>query len=216
MQIETFTLGPFATNCYVVTHSSGGDDACWVIDCGFDPAPLLDYLKQNDLTPELAILTHAHADHIAGLPLLKKAYPDVPVLVHEAEAAFLSDPHQNLSAFLGQAVTVNEPDRMLKHGDTFDLADLTFEVHHTPGHSPGGITLYNSEVETAFVGDTLFRGTVGRTDFPHSDPDTLQQAIVEQLFTLPGNTRILPGHMAETTIQHERQTNPYVSQLASA
>jgi hydroxyacylglutathione hydrolase len=207
LHIETFTLGDWMTNCYVVRADGR---ACWIVDAGFEPAPMIRYIEQHGLTPERIVLTHAHVDHIAGLGALRDRFPDAPVAIHEAERAFLGEPALNLSIVLEQAITAPDADATLAHGDALTLAEHTFEVRHTPGHSPGGITLYQREHGVALVGDALFAGSVGRTDFPTSDHSTLIEAIRSQLLTLPGDTRVLSGHGPETTIARERATNPFL------
>ena len=207
LHIEGFALGDFLTNCYVV-HTGGG--ACWLVDAGMHPEPMLTYLKEHGLTPERIVLTHAHGDHIAGLWEVREQWPDVPIVVHEAEGAFLTDPALNLSAMLGMPFTGPEATGTISPGTLMTLGDVSFEVRFTPGHSPGGITLYQPEQGVALVGDALFAGSIGRTDFPTSDHDTLIRAIREQLLTLPDETRVLPGHGPETTIGQERANNPFL------
>ena len=204
--VETFALGPWETNCYVVSCA----DACWIVDAGFEPQPMLDHLRTRNLTPTQVILTHAHVDHIAGLHEVRQAYPDLPILIHEAERDFLTDTMLNLSAFLAEPVVAPEPTDTFTHGDTLTLGDLTFHIRHTPGHRPGGVCLYQPDDHVALVGDTLFHRSIGRYDFPTSDGNLLLQSIHEQLLTLPDHTRVLPGHGPATTIGDERRANPYI------
>lgn len=204
-------LGPFETNCYVVRPeplARGGP--CWIVDAGFEPGALVSLVRDRALRPELLILTHAHGDHIAGVREVLAAYPGLPLLIHEAEAEWLSDPDLNLSAAIGMPVTTPRADRLLKGGDVLELAGSRWRVLHTPGHSPGGITLHNAEDRAALVGDALFAGSVGRTDFPGSDAGTLARSIREKLYTLPDETVAYPGHGPETTIGREKRTNPFV------
>ncbi len=212
LHIETFTLGDWMTNCFVVhapaTGAAGGD--CVIVDLGFDPEPVFQYIEANNLTPSKVVLTHAHVDHIAGLPELRSRYADLPILIHEAERDFPGDPALNLSIALDRPVVAPEPDDVLRHGQRIDLAGFAFEVRHTPGHSPGGITLYQAEHRVAIVGDALFAGSVGRTDFPTSDGPGLIRSIREQLLSLPDETQVLPGHGPATTIGRERASNPFL------
>ncbi|MBC7771059.1 MAG: MBL fold metallo-hydrolase [Pyrinomonadaceae bacterium] len=223
IQVECFTLGPFETNCYVITtgNSAGGAGQthpdCWIVDASFEPAPIIDFIAKHKLHPTALILTHAHVDHIAGATELVAAFSNhtthspLPVWVHEAEAVWLNDPVLNLSALGGIAVTSPGPDRILMGGETLQLGSETpWDVLHTPGHSPGGITLYNPGAGLALVGDTLFAGSVGRSDFPGSDQGTLFESIRTKLYTLPEATRIYPGHGPASTIGRERKHNPYV------
>lgn len=218
-QIHAFELGPWATNCYLVSGpagASGGGESrptpCWIIDASFEPQPMLEALGELGWQPEALILTHAHLDHIAGGHAVRAAFPGVPVWIHGAEADWLSHPMLNLSASIGLPTTCPGPDRLLEHGDRLELPGLAgaWEVVHTPGHSPGGIGLYHAESATLFAGDALFAGSIGRTDFPGSDHTTLLGSIRDRLYALPGRTRVLPGHGPETTIERERRSNPFV------
>jgi len=205
---EAFILGPYATNCYLVRGPRPG--GCWIADAGFDPDPLIERLRELGLRPEAIVLTHAHLDHIAGVDDVLAAFPGTPVMIHEAERAWPGDPERNLSAFAGMPITCAGPDRTLADGETLDLAGARWGVLHTPGHSPGGIALHHAPSGVVISGDALFRGSIGRTDFPGCDFDELERSIRARLYTLPGSTRVLPGHGAETTIDHERRTNPFV------
>jgi len=209
LAIHTFPLGAWQTNCYVVSVG----DRCWIVDAGFEPAPMLDFIDEHGLTVEQVVLTHAHLDHIGGLHEVRQRHADVPILIHADETAFLTDTGLNLSAMAGVGpVVAPEATGTLAHGDTLTLAGQSFEVRHTPGHSPGGVTLIHHDTHAAIVGDTLFAGSIGRYDFPTSDGETLMRSIREQLMTLPDETRILPGHGPATTVGQERTSNPYLLQ----
>ena len=210
LQITPFTLGPLQTNCYVLT--AGGE--CWVVDAGADPQAMLDHLADHGLAAASLLLTHAHADHIAGVATLREAYPGLPILIHPAERDFPGDVSLNLSLYVGTPIVAPDPTGTFDHGDTLHLAGLPFEVRHTPGHSPGGVTLYQRDHGVALVGDTLFAGSIGRFDFPTSDGRALIRSIHEQLLTLPDDTRVLPGHGPETTVGRERAGNPYLREVA--
>lgn len=204
--VQSLPLGPFATNCYLVSVS----DACWIIDASFDPEPMLARIREQNLTPEALILTHAHIDHIAGLSDIRGAFPDIPVMIHKAEQLWLGNPDLNLSRESGRSMKFAAPNRLLRGGETLELGGAGFRVFHTPGHSPGGITLYHPDSGVAIVGDTLFAGSIGRFDFPTSDEETLLRSIRETLYELPPETRVLPGHGPETTIGREMHSNPFV------
>lgn len=211
-RIHSFTLGPYETNCYVVSTAAG--DA-WIVDASFDPDPIIEHVRAEGLRVRAIVLTHAHIDHIAGVADVVRALrapdaPPLPVWIHEAERDWLHDPMLNLSAFSGMEVTAPGPDRLLKHGETLELGGTQWQVRHTPGHSPGGITLYCAALRTALVGDALFAGSVGRTDFPGCSMEQLSRSIRTQLYTLPDDTRVLPGHGPETTIGREKRGNPFV------
>lgn len=206
--IRVFTLGPFETNCYVVSFD--GSPACWIVDAGFDPGEMIEHVTSAGLRPEAVVLTHAHADHIAGLEKVRGAYPGVPVLIHAAEREFLTDPVLNLSAGMGLPIRCRAPDRLLEGEQELELSGRSWRVLHTPGHSPGGIALVHDESGTALVGDTLFKGSIGRTDFPTSDHEALERSIRERLYRLPDTTKVYPGHGPVTTIGAEKRGNPYV------
>jgi glyoxylase-like metal-dependent hydrolase (beta-lactamase superfamily II) len=206
LTIKTFTLGDWMTNCYVLAAGS----RCWIIDAGFQPRLMLQYIQKNNLTPEKIILTHAHVDHIGGLTQVSAAHPNAPILIHEAEQQFPTDPMLNLSAALAEEIVAPEPTQLLTVGQMLELNGHHFEVRHTPGHSPGGITLYCAEQRLALVGDALFAAGIGRTDFPTADHKTLIDSIKNQLMALPDDTRVLPGHGPATTIGEERANNPFL------
>lgn len=220
--IKRFELGEWMTNCYVIhvdaqrDVSTGGSAAadvsrpCWIIDAGFEPYRLAAYIREQKLAPQAVLLTHAHLDHIAGLSDLREKWPDLPILIHRAEEAFLGDPMLNLSVVLEEPLLCPPATGFLEHGQSLDIAGLRCEVRHTPGHSPGGVTFYFAQQGVAFVGDTLFAGSVGRTDFPTSDHELLFESIRSQLLTLPDSTRVLPGHGPETTIGKEKRSNPFL------
>lgn len=208
LTIRRFTLGPYETNCYLVRPE--GHPGCWIVDASFEPAPMIEAVKQSGATLEALVLTHAHVDHIAGVSEVRRAFPGVPILIHGAEAGWLNDPVLNLSAMSGMAITAPGPHRELAHGDALELGASRWRVIHVPGHSPGGVGLYCEPAGILLGGDALFAGSIGRTDFPGGDHDLLTRSIREQLYTLPGETRVLPGHGPPTTIAQERMGNPFV------
>ena len=224
LTIKCFTLGPWMTNCYVLHRTPaeakpGARKAdrgqpvagapCWIVDAGFAPAPLIQYLKDRRLQPAKVIITHAHLDHIAGLFEIQQEFPGIEILIHAAEKDFLTDPELNLSAAMDEEVVAPPATGLLEHGQVLALEGVPFEVRHTPGHSPGGISLIQAQAAVALVGDALFAGSVGRTDFPGSDHQTLIDSIRTQLFTLPDATQVLSGHGPPTTIGQEKRHNPY-------
>lgn len=208
LQIQVFTLGQWQTNCFVLSVGK----SCWIVDAGFDPEQMLDAIDEQRLSVEKVVLTHAHLDHIAGLHAVRHRYPDVPILIHADEEDFLTDTRLNLSAGVMNAIVAPEATGLLHHGEQIELNGVTFDIRHTPGHSPGGITLVQQDNKLAIVGDTLFAGSIGRFDFPTSDGERLMQSIQEQLLTLPDDTHVLPGHGPATTIGQERAANPYLNQ----
>lgn len=216
LHIEKFCLGEWMTNCYVVhkalTQPGGGNAPtdCWIVDAGFGPDAMIQYIKDNQLTPRQVLLTHAHVDHIAGVGAVREHWPDVPILIHENERRFLTDPMLNLSVALPEPVTAPEATGTLEHGQRLSLDGIEFEVRYTPGHSPGSVSLYQAEAGIILAGDVLFLDSIGRTDFPNCNHEHLLESIRTQFYTLPDETRVLPGHGPETTIGHERANNPFV------
>ncbi len=209
--IQSFALGDFQTNCFIVTEGDPKPGShCWIVDCGYQPTPLLDAVEQQELVVEKILLTHAHADHIAGLLEARARFPDAPIYMHKLEESWLTDPMLNLSAAIGLSVTAPNPAGFLDHGDTVTLGSLTFRVAHTPGHSPGSISFIHEPSNTALVGDTLFNGSIGRTDFPGSSFEQLESSIKQHLYTLDPATTCYPGHGPKTTVGHEAVTNPFV------
>lgn len=216
MHVESHALGPFETNSYLLTPTDGnsrGQEA-WIIDVPFDPEDLIDSIKRRDCRVTHIIFTHAHADHIGGVRTLLAALPERPkLLIHAAEAQWLVDPQLNLSAMMGLPVTTPAADRLLQHGDVLNFADVRLEVRHTPGHSPGSVSLVlgaESQSPIVFAGDALFAGSIGRTDFPGCSHEILLESIRRELYVLPESTVVYPGHGPSTTIGREKRSNPFV------
>ncbi len=209
--IQVFSLGGFQTNCMIVTQGEPEPGKpCLIVDCGYEPEELIEAVESQGLKPEKIVLTHAHADHIAGLLELHRRLSPIPIFMHRSEESWLNDPMLNLSAALGLSITAPSPSGFLQQDDTVDIEQITFEIRETPGHSPGSISLIHAPSNTAIVGDSLFNGSIGRTDFPGSSFETLADSIRKQLYTLDPSTRVYPGHGPSTTIGHEMKTNPFV------
>lgn len=208
LNLEAVTLGPFSTNCYILWRE--GAASCWVVDASFQSEVLVERVRALGLTPVMLVLTHAHVDHIAGVDTVRRNWPGIPVAIHEAERQWLTDANLNLSQIFGLPVTTSPAEIELHDGDVITLEGLPFQVLHTPGHSPGGIGLYQQESGLLIAGDTLFYDSIGRHDFPGSHGPTLLRSIRQKLLTLPDATRVYPGHGPETTIGRERAENPFI------
>jgi len=184
------------------------------VDPGSPPQAddILVFIRDHELTPLAIVLTHAHADHIAGVDDVLAGTGDLPVYLAREEWPMLTDAVQNLSASLGMPVSSGSARdvRDLAVGSTLDLESTRWVVGDVSGHSPGGRSLYCAEQSVVMVGDALFAGSVGRVDFPHSHGPTLLANIKKTLLALPDETRVLSGHGSETTIGAERATNPFI------
>jgi hydroxyacylglutathione hydrolase len=208
MEIECLELGDFGTNSYVV-RADGEAKECLVIDPGFSPGPLLDFLQENQLQPVKILLTHGHCDHIAGIEAVQNQFGEIPVYVSGEDAPMLGDAKLNLSWMTGMALRC-EADQELADGDVVELDGLQFTVLATPGHTTGGVSFYCEQAGVVFSGDTLFAGSIGRDDFPGGNRQTLLASIRDKLLALPEETKVYSGHGPVTTIGEETQTNPFL------
>jgi len=209
LNYETFVEDSFGENCYVLFARPRGD--CWIIDPCFDSEPVRHWVVQRGLRPVLLINTHCHGDHIAGNAAIKQAFPDVQLCAPAGETELLTDTARNLSAPFGVPVTSPPADRSLSPGESLELDGLAWRVLDLSGHSPAGIGLYCAAESVAIVGDAVFAGSIGRTDFPGSDHGRLIDNVTRHLQTLPDDTCLLAGHGAPTTVGHERKTNPFLT-----
>lgn len=198
-------LGDLGTNCYIIGDPDSQE--AFVIDPDDGPA-VVDTLKERGLTCVGILLTHGHSDHIHGVQTLMDTY-GAPVYIHERDLPCLYDPQVNLSALHGRPVTITGGTiKTVKDGQHIGSGKMDFQVLETPGHTVGGVCYYMAPA--VFVGDTLFRESVGRTDFPGGNFEALVQSIRTKLFTLPDQTMAYPGHGPETQIVFEKETNPYL------
>src|SRR5690554_1906729 len=200
MKLGCFVSGELAVNTYLLWDEKTKDAVC--IDPGSPAGELLAVVEKNKLSLTRIVLTHGHADHIQGVPEVKAA-TGAAVLIHPADAPMLSNPLLNLSQHFGKDLVIH-PDSLLADGDVICVGGVILEVRHTPGHTPGGICLIGPEM--VFCGDLIFAGSIGRTDLPGGDQETLVKS-AGGIMKLPGETRILPGHGPETTVGRERLEN---------
>jgi hydroxyacylglutathione hydrolase len=210
LQVHVIESEPFAENSYVVWDDAGTEAV--VVDPGFEPDEILDFLMQCGLHLVAILNTHGHVDHIAGNRSVKQAYPAAPIVIGRGDADMLTDANLNLSAGFGLPVTSPPADELVADGDRLTLAGLTFDVREVPGHSPGHVVFYVADATPPRLlgGDVLFQGGVGRTDFPGGSFDQLAAGIRTKLWKLPAETVVYPGHGPTTTIGIEKRTNPYV------
>lgn len=207
MQVTRLILGPLETNCWIVGDDFGGPRI--VIDPGDEPARILDALAGEPVAA--VVLTHAHFDHIGAVTTLL-AEAGAPLAAHVDDAGSLASAEGTGGAAFGFAHTAPEPDRLLADGDVITAGALTLTVLHTPGHTPGGICLLAEDgagVAHLFSGDTLFSGSVGRTDFAGGDGRALARSIASKLAPLDAGTIVHPGHGPDTTIARESRLNPF-------
>lgn len=208
MILRTIPVGRLYTNCYLVvcdhTHEA------LVIDPGDDERKIMNEACALGAHMSQIVLTHFHFDHILAAQALR-AETKAVLAIHQDEAALLSNPPALFRFFTPDIPTGLTADVLLRDGDALTVGALTLQVLATPGHSPGGISLWSPEEKVVFVGDALFREGIGRTDFPGCDQETLLRSIRERLFTLPDETVAYPGHGMRTTIGHEKRHNPWLN-----
>jgi glyoxylase-like metal-dependent hydrolase (beta-lactamase superfamily II) len=211
MIIDTFVLGDFQTNCFCVRQNDEVSE-CLIIDPGMGAEVLVQVLKERGYTPVEILLTHGHADHIGGVESLRQHWSGVRVSIHKEDAGMLTNPADNLSLMAGVMVQARPAEVLLNSEDTYyEAAGLRFKVLHTPGHTPGGICLYASDEDILFAGDTLFAGSVGRSDFPGGNHELLTQMIRQKLLILPEQTTVYTGHGPATIIGNEKESNPFLT-----
>jgi hydroxyacylglutathione hydrolase len=208
MKIDCLIIGAYQTNCYILHNEQAGD--CVIIDAGLDPRRLISFLQQQKLNPVAVVLTHGHIDHIAAVPTLREQFPAMKVYIHSLDAEMLTEPLANLSVLSGDDFSTEQADCLLNDGDNIEQAGFKLKVLHTPGHTPGGISLYLQQQKVVFTGDALFEDSVGRTDFPGGNMEQLLNGIKEKLLTLPADTKVYPGHGPATTIAREKAHNQYL------
>ncbi len=206
MKIELYVVGPVQTNCYFIINESNNEMI--ILDPGASAAALAKKIEEAGYQPKAILITHGHFDHAAAAEELAKHFA-IPVYAHEAERETMEKPSVNLSSTMGEAQSY-PVDVYVKDEQELDLAGMHIRVLFTPGHTAGGCCYYFPYEDALFCGDTLFYGSVGRTDFPGGSMSTLVRAIREKLMVLPENTVCFPGHGDSTTIDDERMNNPYL------
>lgn len=207
MEIIRIVAGIYGANCYIVYDNSDGRNEGIIVDPGGDADEILKIVEEKDINIKNIVLTHGHGDHIGGLIELKEAL-DIPVMIHEKDRAMLIDGKKNESTMMAMGTIEVEPDLLLKDGDTIRVANKEILVIHTPGHSEGGISLKTQD--SIITGDTLFAGSIGRTDLVGGNYGQIIRSIKEKLLIYPDETTVLPGHGPASTIGREKLSNPFL------
>ena len=204
MKLDSLAVGLIGTNCYLLWDETAGNAAA-IVDPGGSADQILAKIKQNNLDVKMILLTHGHFDHVMGVQDILAAYPGLPVYITETDYPEARDGGQ-FGYSMGDVASV----RFYDEGDTVELGNLKIDVLRTPGHTPGSVTLRVEDV--LFSGDTLFRGSCGRTDFPGGSFGDMQRSL-KRLADLPGDYRVYPGHEGSSTLDYERKYNPFMQRL---
>ncbi len=206
MQTKQFVLGMFETNCYLVEGKEQG--TCILIDPADNAEQLIGYMDKKHLVPIAVLLTHGHYDHFLAVPGLQERWPDLLVYCHPLDCPKELEEHDMGMVF--PTVTAFANVRSLEEGQKLNLAGITFQTLHTPGHTPGSVTFQAEDV--LFTGDTLFCGSIGRTDFAGGNMNQMR-ASLKRLAAIPGDYLVCPGHEGLTRLDRERKTNPYLTYM---
>jgi hydroxyacylglutathione hydrolase len=209
LEIKTFPLGPLANNTYLLVDRQARQAV--IVDPTFDSHHILESILKDGLTLTQIWLTHAHFDHTAGAKLFSElSQPPIPISLHPADLE-LYRTGGGASMFGIDMIDLPEPSFFFEHGQLLSVGTEQVEIRHTPGHSPGHVILYAPQASAALTGDLIFQNSVGRTDLPGGNGMHLLESIYHHILTLPPETRLLPGHGPETTVQDEVDNNPYLN-----
>lgn len=207
MILETVVVGSVFTNCYVIGCKETLTGA--IVDPGGNPEKIFTVIEKLEIHPQYVINTHGHADHIEANEQVKEVF-GAEILIHESDGPMLTEPEKNLSVFFGPAIVSPPADRFITEGQVIEVGRIKLNVVHTPGHSPGGVSLVGDGY--VFTGDALFAGSIGRTDFPGASYEQLIESIRSKLFTLDDSLKVYSGHGPESTIGWEKTHNPFLKE----
>lgn len=203
--IEGQAMGPMGANCYIISCPETKKAA--VIDPGADGKKILRWILEKGYQVEYILLTHGHLDHIGAVDEVRDTF-EAKVGIHSEDAGMLTDGRKNLSSYFGPSIVMKPADLLLEDGQVLSIGRLTLTVLTTPGHSPGSVCFVTPD--GLISGDTLFAGSIGRTDFPGGSLEQLLEGVDQKLMVLPEETRVFPGHGEETTIGREKRENPFL------
>jgi glyoxylase-like metal-dependent hydrolase (beta-lactamase superfamily II) len=204
--VVTNMLGDLGTNCYTVVNTATREAV--IIDPAANASFLIGMIKNQQYKLVKILLTHGHFDHVGGVKGLKEAYPDVPVVIGKNDEDILRTPAANLSLMFDESISL-KADELVSDGDELELLGTKIKCIEVPGHTKGGMCYYIEENKMIFDGDTLFCGSIGRSDFPTGDGEALLTNIREKIFTLPDDTVVYPGHNSRTTVGREKTDNMF-------
>lgn len=204
LNIQQFIIGPFQSNCYIITDSDTNE--CIIIDPGEPIKEIPNFISLHKLKPKYILLTHCHLDHIGGADFLREKY-NIKLCVSKDDSKMLSDTYLNLSEENYMEIKIKPADIILNGGDELKFGNKIVSVISTPGHTAGGLCFLVGNV--CFTGDTIFKDSIGRTDLPTSDYESLISSIKNHLFTLNDSVILFPGHGGKTTIGYEKSNNPF-------
>ena len=205
MEVFEYQTGPLRVNTYLVCDET---KEAFLVDPGSYLKQITNKVIEKELNLKYIVLTHGHGDHIGGIAQFKADFPDAKVVALDLEKETLGDPVSNNSAVILGGKIAMDADLYVHDGETLQVGNMDLKIVATPGHTPGGMSILLEDI--VFCGDTLFKGSIGRSDMPGGDYLTLIDSIKSKLFTLPDETKVYPGHMGKTTIGWEKKHNPFV------
>lgn len=207
MIIKKFVVGPLENNCFVIVDENSKE--CFVVDPGDEPDRILDFIHESNLRVKYIICTHAHFDHVGAVSEIKNG-TKAKIVIHKDDLAIYRSSKDHAALWGFDIDPLPDPDLFVSEGDVLKIGDLEFQIIHTPGHSPGGICIYGQGI--LLTGDTLFAGSVGRTDLPGGDVRELKGSF-KRLLSFSNEIRVFPGHGPETTVEREKTGNFFAQEI---